>query len=61
MEARRQIRQVLRVLVLWSRNKKHEGFKVSFGYTQGLMKILQRLIIFADEEQAFWLLNGLVR
>jgi hypothetical protein len=61
MEAKGKMRQVLRVLILWSRNKRNDGQKVSFSYTIGLMKILQRLLTFADEEQAFWLLNGIVR
>jgi hypothetical protein len=34
------MRNILRVLVLWSRNKKNEGQAISFSYTQGLMQIV---------------------
>ena len=36
---KRKLRNIMRVLVLWSRNKKIEGTNVSFSYTKGLMNI----------------------
>lgn len=55
------MRNIFKVLIMWSRNKKNEGMAVSFSYTQGLMHITQRLLTIASEEEAFWLLNGIVR
>ena len=49
------------MLVLWSRNKKLDKQVISYSYTKGMMSILQRLITFAEEEDAFWILNGMVR
>lgn len=55
------MRNILRVLILWSRNKCIEGQIVSFSYTKGMMDIIQRLLTIANEEDAYWLLNGIVR
>lgn len=60
-QEKRKMRDILRVLIMWSRNKKDEGQIISFSYTKGLMNIVQRLLTIADEEDAFWLLNGIVR
>ena len=56
------MRNILRVLIIWSRNKKLDGKPASFSYTSGLMNILQRLLtIVPNEEEAFWILNAMVR
>ena len=34
---------------------------ISFSYTKGMMHIIQRLLTIAEEEDAFWILNGIVR
>jgi hypothetical protein len=56
------MRNILRVLVIWSRNKRLEGQPASFGYNKGLMKITHRMLtIFKNEEDCFWIINGLIR
>lgn len=34
------MRSILRVLVIWSRNKKIDDKPVNFGYSKGLMNII---------------------
>ena len=47
--------------MLWSRNKTLDKKPVSYSYTKGMMHILQRMTTIAEEEDAFWLLNGMIR
>ncbi len=62
MKERREMRNILKALIVWSRNKKLDGKAVNFSYTSGLMNILQRLLtIVNNQEDAFWILNGIVR
>jgi hypothetical protein len=42
-------------------NKKSDGLVISFSYSKGMMHIIQRLLSIAEEEDAFWILNGIVR
>lgn len=55
------MRNILRVTVLWSRNKKLDKKIISYSYTKGMLFIIQRLITFASEEDAFWILNSMIR
>ena len=60
-EERRSIRHILLSHLMWSKTKKLNGKLVSFGYSRGLIQVVQRLLNMANEEDAFWIFNGLVR
>lgn len=60
-EEKRKIRSILRIMVLWSRNKTYEGQSISYFYTQGLISMIHRLLTIATEEESFWILNGVIR
>jgi len=60
-EEKRKMRHILRAQMIWSRGEKVQGLPASYGYTKGLLRVIQRLLNIATEEEAFWLLNGIVR
>ncbi len=55
------MRNIIRVLITQGMNKKSDGLVISFSYSKGMMHIIQRLLSIAEEEDAFWILNGIVR
>jgi hypothetical protein len=56
-----RIRRILRAMLLWSKGRKINGKPFGFGYTLGLVRITHRLLQIAKEEEAFWILNAMIR
>lgn len=46
---------------MWSKTKTIGDKAVNFNYTKGLMYIVQRLVTLMKEEEAFWVVNGMIR
>ena len=48
--------------MVWSKKRTINGKPVNFGYTLGLVKVAHRLLaVVPDEEEAFWIVNAIIR
>jgi hypothetical protein len=57
------MREILRVLVLWSKDRSLDGKDISISYNSGTLAIIQRLLSVCkgQAEEVFWIFTGLVR
>ena len=56
------MRNLLRVLILWSKQEKQEGKDVVISYGTGFMDMIQRLnAITHSEPECFSILTGIIR
>ena len=57
------MREILRVLVLWSKDRSLDGKDISISYNSGTLTIIKRLLSVCkgQAEEVFWIFTGLVR
>lgn len=56
------MRELMRVLVLWSKHRQYDGKNISISYSSGILAIIRRLlsVCHGNIEEVFWIFTGLI-